>query len=412
MRRHVLVLAAVGAAGLVLLLSSAAAARPGVKLTATPPLVTSRTTATFKWIARTGTRRTRCRLRWQALPGTRDKASSLARRRAKLRRCSSPTTWTKLVRGGYTFVLIADGRRASTSTRYSWRVVRGSARGRQFSGTFDCYGTTGCKRLPAAARCTRTISSGLQSALNSASGGTVICLNAGSYGNVSLSSKAYSSDVIVHPVAGATATIGSVTLRSVAHLRLSGLGGTLQSGNTRVSGPSSKHITFDHIVYTACMRFDGTSSSAAILVDHDRLDNLGVGLAGCGSMGEGRLQVQGSYGEANGWLTVTNTHFGGQAGGAGDCSDGIQLGDTDGVIVGPGNEFTGITQGSCGAHADPIQFYGGKNVTITGNYFHDNGNGSAGITNYDSGSGPYTVTNNVLVGPFSSGAGWNHDHRL
>ena len=210
--------------------------------------------------------------------------------------------------------------------------------------------------------------------------------------------------MIVRPVAGATATIGSVTLSSVAHVRLSGLGGTLQSGSTHVA--SSSHVTLDHIVYTACVRFDGAASDTANVMDHDRLDNLGVGLAGCGSMGEGRLQVQGSYGEANGWLTVTNTHFGGQAGGAGDCSDGIQLGDTDGVIVGPGNEFTGITQGSCGAHADPIQFYGGKNVTITGNYFHDNGNGSsAGITNYDSGSGPYTVTNNVLVGPFSSGAG-------
>jgi hypothetical protein len=248
--------------------------------------------------------------------------------------------------------------------------------------------------------CTSTISSGLQTALNNAVGGNVICLNAGSYGDISLSSKSYASDVIVRPVAGATATIGSVTLSSVAHLRLSGLGGTLQSGSTRVSG-SSRSITFDHIVHTACMRFDGTSSSSNILVDHDRLDNLGVGLAGC-NMGEGRIQVEGSTGQANGWLVISNTHFGGQAGGAGDCSDGIQLGGTDGVIVGPGNEFTGITQGSCGAHADAIQFYGGHHVTITGNYFHAN---KAGITNYDNGSGPYTVTNNVLVGPFYAGAG-------
>src|SRR5262245_8634669 len=144
MRRHVLVLALVGAAGLALLLSSAAATRPGVKLTATPPLVTSGTAATFKWIARAGTRRTRCGLRWQPLPGTGHKASTIPRWRAKLRRCSSPKTWAKLVRGRYTFVLIADGRRTSTSTHYSWKVVRGSARRRRFSGTFDCYGTTGC----------------------------------------------------------------------------------------------------------------------------------------------------------------------------------------------------------------------------------------------------------------------------
>lgn len=130
MRRHVLVLAAVGTAGLALLLSSAAAARPGVKLTVTPPLVTSGTTATFRWTARPGTLRTRCRLRWKALPGTGDKASSISRARAKLRRCRSPKTWGKLVPGRYTFVLIAYGRRhKSTRTRFSWKVVPLSAPG-------------------------------------------------------------------------------------------------------------------------------------------------------------------------------------------------------------------------------------------------------------------------------------------
>jgi hypothetical protein len=148
------------------------------------------------------------------------------------------------------------------------------------------------------------------------------------------------------------------------------------------------------------MRFDGTSSSSAILVDHDRLDNLGVGLAGC-KMGEGRIQVEGSTGQSRGWLTISNTHFGGQAGGAGDCSDGIQLGGTDGVVVGPGNEFTGILQAGCGAHADAIQFYGGQNATITGNYFHGN---SDGIVNNDK-PAVYTVRNNVIVGPFGTGAG-------
>jgi hypothetical protein len=118
-------------------------------------------------------------------------------------------------------------------------------------------------------------------------------------------------------------------------------------------------------------------------------------------MGEGRIQVEGSTGQSSGWLTISNTHFGGQAGGAGDCSDGIQLGGTDGVVVGPGNEFTGILQGGCGAHADAIQLYGGQNATITGNFFHGNSNG---IVNNDR-PAVYTVRNNVIVGPFDTGAG-------
>jgi hypothetical protein len=199
--------------------------------------------------------------------------------------------------------------------------------------------------------------------------------------------------VIVQPVAGATATIGDVTLASVAHLRLSGIGGTLKSGSTGISG-ASHHDTLDHLVYTACVRFDGTSSSSNMLMDHDRLDNLGVNQSGC-TMGEGRIQVEDGdvVGMTPGWLVISNSHFGGE--GSVDCSDGVQLGG-DGVKVGPGNEFTGIYQGGCNAHADPIQIYGGQHSTITGNWFHDNGDGSGGLM-----AGFYSdyvsVTNNVFV---------------
>jgi hypothetical protein len=198
--------------------------------------------------------------------------------------------------------------------------------------------------------------------------------------------------VIVRPIAGATATMGDVTLASVAHLRLSGIGGTLKSGSTHISG-ASHHDTLDHIVYTACVRFDGTRSSSHMLMNHDRLDNLGVGLAGC-DMGEGRLQVEDGdvAGMRTGWLVISNSHFGGEGS---DCSDGVQLGG-DGVKVGPGNEFTGIYQRNCTTHADPIQVYGGQHSIITGNWFHDNGDGSGGLM-----AGFYSdyisVTNNVFV---------------
>src|SRR5207249_994671 len=112
-------------------------------------------------------------------------------------------------------------------------------------------------------------------------------------------------------------------------------------------------------------------------------------------------------------VTVSNSHFGGEGAG-GDCSDGIQvLGGAYGVLI-SGNEFTGIDQNICtnGAHADPIQIYGGDHTTITGNYFHDNGTGTGGIL-----MGMYsdytTVTNNVFVCdciyPWSIHAGATHN---
>ena len=59
-----------------------------------------------------------------------------------------------------------------------------------------------------------------------------------------------------------------------------------------------------------------------------------------------------------------------------------------------GNEFVGIVQGSCSAHVDPIQLYGGQ-ATVVDNYFHGN---STGIMSPDGNGSPLTVTNNVFVG--------------
>ncbi len=86
---------------------------------------------------------------------------------------------------------------------------------------------------------------------------------------------------------------------------------------------------------------------------------------------------------------MSNSYFAGSAG----CSDGIfVLGDPNSVQIGPGNEFTGITQQGCGGHVDPIQLYGGATTIITGNYFHDN---STGVMSPDGDDG-YVITNNVF----------------
>jgi hypothetical protein len=93
---------------------------------------------------------------------------------------------------------------------------------------------------------------------------------------------------------------------------------------------------------------------------------------------------------------ISNNHFGG-----GGCSDGIQLtGGTNGVQIGPGNEFANIVQGGCVEHSDAIQPYDCTNTIITGNYIHDT---STQIMAPDDSCDAITITNNVIVG---SGYPW------
>ena len=58
------------------------------------------------------------------------------------------------------------------------------------------------------------------------------------------------------------------------------------------------------------------------------------------------------------------------------------------------NEFEGIHLCREGDHFDPLQLNGASNVTIDGNYFHDN---DSGIMDSDGAGSPMTVTNNVMV---------------
>jgi hypothetical protein len=144
--------------------------------------------------------------------------------------------------------------------------------------------------------------------------------------------------------------------------------------NSRTSGGfgvsnSASHITFDNDVF-------------------DDVEQMG---------GEGRLTIMGSSTD----VTIENSHFGGNDG----CSDGVQLTGGSSDILVQHNEFEGIQQGDCidinGAHTDPLQLYGASDVTIDGNWFHDN---STGIMSPDGNGSPVTITNNVLA---SDGNGYS-----
>lgn len=283
----------------------------------------------------------------------------------------------------------------------------GGGGGASWAGTFDCYGSTpNCTGLTPKT-CTQTVAaSSVQTALNSATGGEVICLNSGAMPSVSLSGKTYSSVVTVQPAPGAAVTGGGWNLDAVSNLQVTGVGATTGPGATMsmggfdidLSSGCSSNLTFDHITFTGGSMLKpqfACSHDLNITWDHDRFDNLGQ------ETYEGRLNIQGmDTGPATGvaGVTISNSHFGGVGASSTNCSDGIDgLGSSRGVVVGPGNEFTGIAESACsnGTHVDPVQFAGATNWVVTGNWFHANGDGSGGILSADGDDG-YTVENNVF----------------
>jgi chitodextrinase len=250
--------------------------------------------------------------------------------------------------------------------------------------------------------CSTTLSSGLAAAIQSASAGATICLNSGSYGNLSLTSVGKSADVTVRPATGADVTIGRLTFRMVNHLRFTGEGGSMKIGGLDLD-PSdsdnswSHHLTFDQTVWTAATTVRTRGSNQAILFDSSVFDNLGVG------MYEGRLSVRGYNNTQPVGVTISNSHFGG-----GGCSDGVQIiGNAYGVQI-LNNEFEDLQQGSCAAHVDSIQLYGSRYTVIDGNYFHGN---SIAIMAPDGGDHEQ-ITNNVIVAGGNSSVvqlGSHHD---
>jgi hypothetical protein len=195
----------------------------------------------------------------------------------------------------------------------------------------------------------------------------------------------------VQPASGADVAIGGLNLRMVSHLRFTGAGGTMRISGLDIDPvdgdpTQSNHLTFDHVIWTAGLTVYARGTGQAILFDSDVFDNL------VGSLYEGRLTVRGYRNSAPVGVTISNSHFGN-----GGCSDGVQvIGDAYGVQIGPGNEFTGIRQGSCAPHVDPIQLYGSSHTLITGNFFHDN---STGIMAPDGGDHEQFMNNVFVVAP-------------
>jgi hypothetical protein len=217
----------------------------------------------------------------------------------------------------------------------------------------------------------------LGSVFGAAQGGDVIHLAAGSYGNFSGGSKPSTVSLVAAP--GAAVTMG-VAFAPADHIALDGV--TVTGANL----VGAHDVAITNSTFTGMTTIDAKLPNANIVFSGDRFDGIDM----CSTCGEGRVTVRGySNSSQPVGVTITNSHFGG-----GGQSDGVQIiGGAYGVQVGPGNEFTGIRQGSFAAHVDPIQLYGSSHTLITGNYFHDN---STGIMAPDGGEAE-RIENNAFV---------------
>jgi hypothetical protein len=209
----------------------------------------------------------------------------------------------------------------------------------------------------------------LGSVFAAAQPGDTILLANGSYGTWSGGSKP--GMVTLRPAAGANPSIAVNLSSSTSNVTLDGFQNL--AGN-RIN--AATNVTISNSRFTQGL--DVVGANSGVTLDRDTFDGLGT------ATWEGRLSfAQGAKG-----VVVKNSHFGG-----GGCSDGVFLGDSDGIVV-QGNEFAGIVQQGCAEHVDSIQIYGGRTSRIVDNYFHDN---TDEIMAPDGGD-HNVISNNVMVG--------------
>lgn len=239
--------------------------------------------------------------------------------------------------------------------------------------------------IASAQTCTTTISTGtsIATALGAAAPGSTICLNSGNWGSLTLNGVVKSNYVTIRSTTGIGASMSITITGGTQYVRLKNL--TITGGD--INGASTKHIAVMGSSFTSSGLFVNTTGFNAndILISGNTFN--GTSTAG---FQEGRLSVSwpGGPGSVPAGVTVSFNTFSG-----GGCSDGVQIG-AYGVVVGPGNYFTGLVQGNCTQHVDSIQGYGQSHTVVRGNYFYKP---RVCLGFYDGGN-TEIIENNVFVG--------------
>jgi hypothetical protein len=217
----------------------------------------------------------------------------------------------------------------------------------------------------------------LGSVFAGAQGGDVIHLAAGSYGRFAGGAKPGRVTLVPEPGASVSMSLGFSPASNITVSGMTIAGGTLSG---------ARDITIANSTFTDTLNIVSKVANANIVVDHDVFNNISP----CSSCPEGRVTVttEGSRPPGPSGVTISNSVF------SGGNSDGVQItGNANGVVVGPGNEFSNLAQSSS-VHTDSIQLYGASDTTITGNYIHD---AAEGIMAPDGGDSGYLhIENNVF----------------
>ncbi len=219
----------------------------------------------------------------------------------------------------------------------------------------------------------------LANTFESAGAGAVICLAAGDYGTFHGGTKP--GRVTLQPEAGATVSM-SIAFSASQNITIDGM--TISD----LDMSRSRDITVSHSRFSGqAVVHVGTIAAANILFD----SNSHMGVPTCASCLAAQLHADPEGSEPSG-LTIRNSRFGGS------FSDGVRA-DANSIVI-EGNEFSGLVDTEP-YHTDPIQIYGGRNITIRGNYFHDNAVAS-NIAGWD-GNDHNIVEDNVIVGSPATG---------
>lgn len=224
--------------------------------------------------------------------------------------------------------------------------------------------------------------------LSAATAGQTVCLATGSYGTFNGVSKA----VTITKQSGASPTMDVSFGSGDANFTLDSLaiaGGDITGGT---------NITIKNSTFTGLLYIESVANMNLVLDGNTHRD-----LNTCAQCIAGRVHVSGTGGTNS--VYVRNSLF------DGGNSDGVRA-DSDGVII-EGNTFTNILDQDP-FHSDPIQLYGGTNVTIRGNLFiggggGPNGNVAAGIMMADGSSNNLVEKNVFTPGNHGEAMTWYHD---
>lgn len=236
---------------------------------------------------------------------------------------------------------------------------------------------------PAAATCDRTANSpeSLSTEFGAASAGQTICLAAGDYGTFKGASKP--GPVTIRSQDGTTATI-AVELTGVSNITLDAL--TIKD---LYFDKAVRDVTVRNSRFTGFAYIDAANMRNAAIV-FDTNTHIDINMPSERTP-PGRIHIDGD--ETNpdaASIVIRNSLF------RGGTSDGIRVDGGASATI-EGNEFTAIKDVDP-YHADPIQFYGGRNVVIRGNYFHDQAESASCSLGQHDGGGGNVIERNVIVG--------------